>query len=134
MNTSSEMTPMEELPHGNEWAMRLPENDSSTCLAWHAFDKDTSRHLFIKQLRPELVASSKYRNAFIKEYHVGRKLQSDYFPAYKSLEDSDRGLFITMDFIGGTSVQNKLYNGKARANEWKESFQFPECSRGSTKG
>lgn len=108
MDTSSEMTPVEELPHGNEWAMRLPENDSSTCLAWHAFDKDTGRHLFIKQLRPELTTSQKHRSAFIKEYNVGRKLQSGYFPTYHEMEDSDRGLYVTMDFIDGKSLNDKM--------------------------
>lgn len=108
METSSEMMPASQVPQGNFSPIRLPESDSSTCLAWHAYDKDSGRHLFIKQLRPELAASPKYRNAFIKEYHVGRKLSSAYFPHYHTLEDSPRGLFLTMDFIDGESLSRKM--------------------------
>lgn len=108
MNTSSEMTPSLLLPQGNFNPIRLPESDSSTCLAWHAYDKDSGRHLFIKQLRPDLASSPKYRSAFIKEYHVGKKLNSVYFPHYHELEDSERGLFLTMDFIEGERLSEKL--------------------------
>lgn len=102
------MTPAAELPFAGGIAMRLSEHDSSTCLAWHSYEQETGRHLFIKQLRPELWPSIKHRNAFIKEYNVGRKLQSDYFPTYHSLEDSEQGLFFTMDFIDGDTLSQKM--------------------------
>lgn len=106
--TSSELTPVTSLPHTNGVPMRLTESDSSTCLAWHTFEKDTDRHLFIKQLRPKLATSAEHRNAFIKEFHMGQKLESEYFPHYHQLEDSERGLFITMDFIEGEKLSDML--------------------------
>lgn len=98
------MIPVATMPQGYDQPQRLPEWDSSTCLAWHAYDKDTGRHLFIKQLRPELAASADHRTAFAKEYSIGCKLQSDYFPTYHKLDESNAGLFLTMDFIDGMSL------------------------------
>lgn len=44
----------------------------------------------------------------MKEFYVGRKLGSICFPHYHELEDSERGLFITMDFIEGERLSEKM--------------------------
>lgn len=108
METSSEMIPLDNLPKGYDQTMRLPERDSSTCLAWHAYDKQSGRHLFVKQLRPEFANSAEHRSAFFKEYNVGKKLNADYFPTYHKLEDSEAGLFVTMDYIDGESLTERM--------------------------
>lgn len=108
METSSEMIPLDNLPKGYDQTMRLPERDSSTCLAWHAYDKQSGRHLFVKQLRPEFANSAEHRSAFFKEYNVGKKLNAGFFPTYHKLEDSEAGLFITMDYIDGESLTERM--------------------------
>ena len=89
--------------------IRTPEKDSSTCIAWEAYDaRQGNRHYFIKQLRPELAANQRLRDCFIKEYHLGRLINSPYFPRYVRLCDTPDELSVTMDYIDATTVEEQL--------------------------
>lgn len=59
--------------------VRLPKRDSTTCLAWEAFDRNQgSRHYFIKQMREEHLQDKALRDCFIKEYNLGCRISSSY--------------------------------------------------------
>lgn len=108
-NISSEMIPEQELPYDGVHAMRLEKYDSSTCLAWEAYDAEHGgQRLFIKQLRPELYADKRMRNSFIKEYSIGSELTSDYFPRYRSFNDDGERLSITQNYIDGDTLEKRL--------------------------
>ena len=106
---SSEMIPSHQLPYQGVHAMRLEKYDSSTCLAWEAYDAEHGgQRLFIKQLRPELYADKPMRNSFIKEYSIGSQLTSDYFPRYRSFNDDGEHLSITQNYIDGDTLETRL--------------------------
>lgn len=89
--------------------VRLPERDSSTCLAWEAFDrKQGNRHYFIKQLREEHLHDKALRDCFIKEYNLGRRISSPYLPRYISITDTDTEMSLTMDFIDGDTLEERM--------------------------
>ena len=60
--------------------VELLDNSGSTSIA----DKICieGQTYFMKQLRPELQHDNRYRNAFIKEYHTGRNIQSPFVVKY----------------------------------------------------
>ncbi len=108
-NGYSEMIPSQELPYEGVDAMRLEKYDSSTCLAWEAYDAEHGgQRLFIKQLRPELYADKRMRNSFIKEYSIGSELSSDYFPRYHSINDDGQSLSLTLNYIDGDTLETRL--------------------------
>lgn len=103
------MIPSQELPYEGVDAMRLEKYDSSTCLAWEAYDAEHGgQRLFIKQLRPELYADKRMRNSFIKEYSIGSELSSDYFPRYRSFNNDGEHLSITLNYIDGDTLETRL--------------------------
>lgn len=88
---------------------RLPEHDSSTCLAFEKYDAGQGgRHYFVKQLRPEKASDKVARDCFIKEFELGQAIHSPYFPKYVSLDESDGTLAITMEFIDGETLGERL--------------------------
>lgn len=106
---TSDLLPSSQLPFENAEAIRLPELDSSTCLAWEAYDMEHGgRHLFIKQLRPELYVDGRMRDSFIKEYSIGSTLTTEYFPRYFSLTDDEQRLSIAMTYIDGDTLEHRL--------------------------
>lgn len=113
-------------------SVRLSQYDSTTCLAWEGYDADHGgRHYFRKQLRPELLNNKPLRDSFVKEFHLGRRLQSEYFPNYISLDDTAEGLFLTMDYIDGETLQDRLQNNPSffrnRYNMQRFIFQMLEA-------
>lgn len=111
MNDNSEFIPLED--GQGAWrngAIRLPEKDGTTCLAWLRTD-DTKgfRRTFVKQLRPELREQTRYRALFYKEYEVGARLSSVHFPAYYGLEESaDGDVAISMEYVEGMTLAEVL--------------------------
>lgn len=106
---TSDLLPSSQLPFENAEAMRRPELDSSTCLAWEAYDMEHGeRHLFIKQLRPELYGDGRMRDSFIKEFNIGSTLTTEYFPRYLSLSKDEQTLSITMSYIDGDTLEHRL--------------------------
>lgn len=106
---TSDLLPSSQLPYTDAQAIRLPEHDSSTCLAWEAYDVEHGgRHIFIKQLRPELYADVRMRDSFIKEYSIGSSLTTEYFPRYLSLTNDGERLSIAMTYIDGDTLEHRL--------------------------
>lgn len=100
--------PADDIMAGTE-AIRLEECDGSTCLAWHSIDREHGgRHLFYKQLRPELQGNESCRLIFRKEFDTGSVLDSPYLPRYRSLKETDGGMLMTMDYIEGHTLMQIL--------------------------
>lgn len=108
-DSASELFSGEEALNETSIPVRMPEHDSSTCLAWESFDQSQGgRHYFIKQLRPELQDNKSLSDSFVKEFHLGQKISSEYFPNYISLDETDDSLSLTMDFIDGETLEERL--------------------------
>ena len=89
--------------------VRLPKRDSTTCLAWEAFDRNQgNRHYFIKQMREEHLQEKALRDCFIKEYNLGCRISSPYLPRYISITDTDTEMSLTMDFIDGDTLEERM--------------------------
>lgn len=89
--------------------VRLPKRDSTTCLAWEAFDRNQgNRHYFIKQMREEHLQDKALRDCFIKEYNLGCRISSPYLPRYISITDTDTEMSLTMDFIDGDTLEERM--------------------------
>lgn len=89
--------------------VRLPKRDSTTCLAWEAFDREQgNRHYFIKQLREEHLQDKALRDCFIKEYNLGCRISSSYLPRYISITDTANEMSLTMDFIDGDTLEERI--------------------------
>ena len=105
--------PSEDVMAGTK-ASRLKECDGSTCLAWHSINHEYGgRHLFIKQLRPELQEKEHCRLIFRKEFDIGSTLDSPYLPHYRSLKETASGMMMTMDFIEGKTLEQLLKDDPA---------------------
>lgn len=107
MNDNSGFIPLEE--GQGAWrseAIRLPEKDGATSLAWLRTDETKCfRRTFVKQLRPELREQTQYRALFYKEYEVGSRLSSAHIPAYYDLEENaDGDVAISMEYVEGMTL------------------------------
>lgn len=111
MNDNSGFIPLEE--GQGAWrseAIRLPEKDGATSLAWLRTDETKCfRRTFVKQLRPELREQTQYRALFYKEYEVGSRLSSVHIPAYYDLEENaDGDVAISMEYVEGMTLAEIL--------------------------
>lgn len=129
---TSDLLPSSQLPYENADVIRLPELDSSTCIAWEAYDMEHgARHLFIKQLRPELYNDARMRDSFVKEYSIGSTLTTEYFPRYISLCNDEQRISITMSYIDGDTLEHRLDSMpeyfRSRANLRRFVYQMLEA-------
>lgn len=65
------------------------------------------RLYFVKQLRPEYSADKRYREAFRKEYEVGKSIGSPYIVKYVAMEEDADGLCILMEYVNGVTLAEK---------------------------
>lgn len=106
---TSELMPHEDTSFMGLEAIRTPQFDSSTCIAYEAYDtKQGGRHIFIKQLRPELTGNQRQRDCFIKEYNIGKQLYSNYFPHYIDLNNDGATLSIAMSYVEGETLAERI--------------------------
>ena len=66
------------------------------------------RLYFMKLLRAEYNADSRYHSAFFKEYEVGKSISSPYVVKYVGIENNSDGLYILMEYVNGITVEEKL--------------------------
>lgn len=96
-----------QLPEMSAVENRLPISASgSTCTAYKLFRDN--RFYFQKLLRPELASEAYYRELFRKEFEVGQGLDSEYFPRYYSLQETDDEVSIVMEYVDGESLEQRL--------------------------
>ena len=65
------------------------------------------RLYFVKQLSPEYSADKRYREAFHKEYEVGKSIDSPYIVKYVAMEEGADGLCILMEYVNGVTLAEK---------------------------
>lgn len=65
------------------------------------------RLYFVKQLRPEHSGDRRYREAFRKEYEVGKSIDSPYIVKYVAMEEGADGLCILMEYVNGVTLAEK---------------------------
>ena len=65
------------------------------------------RLYFVKQLRPEYRSDKRYREAFRKEYEVGKSIDSPYIVKYVAMEEGADGLCILMEYVNGVTLAEK---------------------------
>lgn len=63
---------------------------------------------FMKRLRSQYSNDPNYRLIFNKEFEIGRAINSCYIPQYVSIGEDGKGLYILMEYVQGTTLQNKL--------------------------
>ena len=65
------------------------------------------RLYFVKQLSPEYSTDKRYREAFHKEYEVGKSIDSPYIVKYVAMEEGADGLCILMEYVNGVTLAEK---------------------------
>ena len=63
---------------------------------------------FMKRLRSQYSNDPNYRLIFNKEFEIGKAINSCYIPQYVSIGEDGKGLYILMEYVQGTTLQNKL--------------------------
>ncbi|MBO7193806.1 MAG: leucine-rich repeat protein [Bacteroidaceae bacterium] len=106
-------------------------NSGATSLSYKV--RIDGKQYFMKLLRPELQDKLRNRTLFYKEFEIGSSISSEYVAKYERIcEDSD-GLYILMEYIYGSTVEDILSTDKGYfANEqniWKFLLQLLEGIR-----
>ena len=65
------------------------------------------RLYFVKQLRPEYSGDKRYREAFRKEYEVGKSIDCPHIVKYVAMEEGADGLCILMEYVNGVTLAEK---------------------------
>lgn len=63
---------------------------------------------FMKRLSPEHANDPKYRLIIEKEYKIGKQVESCYTPRYHSINNARENTYILMEYINGSSIEQKL--------------------------
>lgn len=83
---------------------------------------------FMKQLRPELFPNLSNRALFHKEYTLGKSISNSHVVKYESIHEDEDELFILMEFVCGSTIEEKLNNDlaffKNEHNVWKMLLQL----------
>lgn len=69
---------------------------------------DGERMLFMKRLRPELLADEGMRMAFRKEYEVGCRVQSPHVVRYVDLHETADDVYLLMEYVAGPTLLERL--------------------------
>ena len=82
------------------------------------------RLYFMKKLRSEYAGDPRYRSMFFKEYENGKAVSSPYIVEYTSINDSDNGLYILMEYVNGVTLKEKLRSDPGYFDNEKNLFLF----------
>lgn len=69
---------------------------------------DGERMLFMKRLRPELLADDGMRMAFRKEYEVGCRVRSPHVVRYVDFHEAADDVYLLMEFVAGATLLERL--------------------------
>lgn len=70
---------------------------------------DGERMLFMKRLRPELLADEGMRMTFRKEYEVGCRVQSPHVVRYVDFHEAADDVYLLMEFVAGPTLLERLW-------------------------
>jgi len=107
-NISDESGPVEsnEFSRLEADTVLLLDDTGATCQAYKAYHE--GRFHFAKRLKPELQDDEFYREVFYKEFAVGYRLQSEFFPKYERIVENGKELSIYMEYVEGRNLQQIL--------------------------
>ena len=63
---------------------------------------------FMKRLRDQYCGDPNYRLIFNKEFEIGKAINSCYIPQYMGIGEDEKGPYILMEYVLGTTLQMKL--------------------------
>ena len=89
------------------------ETTGTTCNAFSA--RYESRHVFVKQLKPELSSNPVYRSAFLKEYELGVSLRHQSIPQYIKFS----GDTLITEFVDGKTLHQMIQENDPRLHNDK---------------
>lgn len=82
------------------------DSEGGTCEAYIVHIN--GKAYFMKRLRSQYSNDPNYRLIFNKEFEIGKAINSCYIPQYVSIGEDGKGLYILMEYVQGTTLQNKL--------------------------
>ena len=96
-------------------------NGGATSLSYKV--RIDNKQYFMKLLRPELQGEQRCRTLFYKEFEIGSSISNRHVVKYEKICEDSNGLYILMEYIYGSTVEEILDSNKAYfANEqnlWK---------------
>ena len=93
----------------NTFEERVPVgDDGATSLAYRVC-RD-GRLYFMKQLRPELFPNHSNRVLLQKEFALGKSIEHNNVVKYDSIYESEEEMYILMEYVQGSTVEEKLKN------------------------
>ena len=101
-------------------------NGGATSLSYKV--RIDGKQYFMKRLRPELQEEQRCRTLFHKEFEIGSSISNGHVARYEKICEDSNGLYILMEYIYGSTVEDVLNANKAYfANEqnlWKFLLQL----------
>ena len=101
-------------------------NGGATSLSYKV--RIDGKQYFMKRLRPELQEEQRCRTLFHKEFEIGSSISNGHVARYEKICEDSNGLYILMEYIYGSTVEEVLNANKAYfANEqnlWKFLLQL----------
>ncbi len=82
------------------------DSEGGTCEAYIVHIK--GKAYFMKRLRSQYSNDPNYRLIFNKEFEIGNSMNCCYIPQYVSMGEDEKGLYILMEYVHGTTLQKKL--------------------------
>ena len=93
----------------NTFEERVPVGDDGATSLSYRVCRD-GRLYFMKQLRPELFPNHSNRVLLQKEFALGKSIEHNNVVKYDSIYESEEEMYILMEYIQGSTVEEKLKN------------------------
>lgn len=101
-------------------------NGGATSLSYKV--RIDGKQYFMKRLRPELQEEQRCRTLFHKEFEIGSSISNGHVARYEKICEDSNGLYILMEYIYGSTVEEVLNANKAYfandQNLWKFLLQL----------
>ena len=93
----------------NTFEERVPVGDDGATSLSYRVCRD-GRLYFMKQLRPELFPNHSNRVLLQKEFALGKSIEHNNVVKYDSIYESEEEMYILMEYVQGSTVEEKLKN------------------------
>ena len=93
----------------NTFEEKVPVGDDGATSLSYRVCRD-GRLYFMKQLRPELFPNHSNRVLLQKEFTLGKSIEHNNVVKYDSIYESEEEMYILMEYVQGSTVEEKLKN------------------------
>ena len=93
----------------NTFEEKVPVGDDGATSLSYRVCRD-GRLYFMKQLRPELFPNHSNRVLLQKEFALGKSIEHNNVVKYDSIYESEEEMYILMEYVQGSTVEEKLKN------------------------